>query len=34
VVTSGHWMAQERPADVNFALIRWLANRFPHLCLK
>ncbi len=32
VVNSGHWMAQERPADVNFALIRWLANRFPHLC--
>ncbi len=34
VVNSGHWMAQERPADVNFALIRWLANRFPHLCPK
>ena len=25
-VYSGHWMAQERPADVNAALVRWLAT--------
>lgn len=26
VVDSGHWMAQERPAEVNAALLRWLAT--------
>jgi soluble epoxide hydrolase / lipid-phosphate phosphatase len=31
VVYSGHWMAQERPADVNAALARWLAVRLPDL---
>lgn len=31
VVKSGHWMAQERPAEVNFALLRWLTSRFHHL---
>ena len=25
-VNSGHWMAQEKPVDVNNALIHWLAN--------
>lgn len=30
VVASGHWMAQERPIDVNAALVRWLAQRLPH----
>jgi pimeloyl-ACP methyl ester carboxylesterase len=30
VVYSGHWMAQERPVDVNAALVRWLVNRFPN----
>jgi pimeloyl-ACP methyl ester carboxylesterase len=29
VVKSGHWMAQERPADVNAALARWLAVKLP-----
>lgn len=29
LVYSGHWMAQERPADVNAALARWLVARFP-----
>ena len=29
VVYSGHWMAQERPAEVNGALTRWLARRVP-----
>ncbi|MET0387907.1 MAG: alpha/beta hydrolase [Polyangiales bacterium] len=30
-VASGHWMAQERPAEVNAALTRWLAAQFPSL---
>jgi pimeloyl-ACP methyl ester carboxylesterase len=30
-VASGHWMAQEKPADVNAALARWLAARLPDL---
>ena len=29
VVFSGHWMAQERPAEVNAALARWVARRLP-----
>ena len=29
VVPSGHWMAQERPVEVNAALARWLAQRLP-----
>jgi pimeloyl-ACP methyl ester carboxylesterase len=29
VVTSGHWMAQEKPRAVNAALARWLATRLP-----
>ena len=29
VVKSGHWMAQERPVDVNVALARWLAAKLP-----
>lgn len=31
VIYSGHWMAQERPTDVNRALVRWLAARLPKL---
>jgi pimeloyl-ACP methyl ester carboxylesterase len=31
VVQSGHWMAQEKPIEVNAALARWLALRFPGL---
>jgi pimeloyl-ACP methyl ester carboxylesterase len=27
VIESGHWMAQEKPAAVNAALARWLAQR-------
>jgi pimeloyl-ACP methyl ester carboxylesterase len=27
VVKSGHWMAQEKPVEVNAALARWLATR-------
>jgi pimeloyl-ACP methyl ester carboxylesterase len=29
VVKSGHWMAQERPVDVNVAITRWLAAKLP-----
>ena len=29
VVPSGHWMAQERPAEVNAALAKWLAVKVP-----
>lgn len=29
VVKSGHWMAQEKPIEVNTALARWLATRLP-----
>ncbi|HEV2364845.1 MAG TPA: alpha/beta hydrolase [Caulobacteraceae bacterium] len=31
VVDTGHWMAQERPLEVNAALARWLALKFPAL---
>jgi pimeloyl-ACP methyl ester carboxylesterase len=30
-VSSGHWMAQEKPVAVNAALARWLAVQFPEL---
>lgn len=26
----GHWMAQEKPREVNAALARWLVERVPH----
>ncbi len=29
VVKSGHWMAQEKPVDVNVAITRWLAAKLP-----
>jgi hypothetical protein len=29
VVKSGHRMAQETPADVNAALVAWLARKLP-----
>ena len=28
-VASGHWMAQERPIDVNRHLVHWLATKVP-----
>jgi len=31
LVYSGHWMAQERPLDVNAALFGWLARQHPEL---
>lgn len=29
VIDSGHWMAQERPREVNAALVQWLVQRVP-----
>ena len=29
VVPSSHWMAQERPIEVNAALAKWLAIKVP-----
>jgi pimeloyl-ACP methyl ester carboxylesterase len=29
MVNSGHWMAQEKPVDVNNALVYWLARSVP-----
>jgi pimeloyl-ACP methyl ester carboxylesterase len=29
VVKSGHWMAQEKPVEVNAALAKWLAKQLP-----
>jgi len=29
VVSTGHWMAQEKPAAVNAALARWTATKLP-----
>lgn len=29
VIDSGHWMAQEKPREVNAALLRWLATHVP-----
>ena len=31
VVTSGHWMAQEKPQVVNAALTRWLVSELPEV---
>ena len=31
VVESGHWMAQEKPREVNAHLARWLAARLPEV---
>jgi pimeloyl-ACP methyl ester carboxylesterase len=34
VVKSGHWMAQEKPTDVNVALAKWLAAKLPEYWKK
>jgi len=31
VVASGHWMAQEKPREVNAAMAKWLAARLPEV---
>jgi pimeloyl-ACP methyl ester carboxylesterase len=30
-ILSGHWMAQEKPIEVNAALAKWLGQQFPAL---
>ena len=30
-VATGHWMAQEKPVEVNRALVRFIAAKRPHL---
>jgi pimeloyl-ACP methyl ester carboxylesterase len=29
VIRSGHWMAQEKPIEVNASIAQWLANAVP-----
>ena len=31
IIESGHWMAQEKPVEVNAAIARWLATTQPEL---
>ena len=31
IVFSGHWMAQERPIEVNAALAKWIALKMPNV---
>ena len=28
-IQCGHWMAQEKPVELNAVLVQWLANRVP-----
>jgi soluble epoxide hydrolase / lipid-phosphate phosphatase len=30
-IRAGHWLAQEKPAEVNAALVKWLATRVPRV---
>jgi pimeloyl-ACP methyl ester carboxylesterase len=30
-IPSGHWMAQEKPVEVNAALAKWVSSQFPTL---
>lgn len=30
-IATGHWMAQEKPVEVNRALLRFIATKLPHL---
>lgn len=30
-IRSGHWLAQEKPAEVNAALVKWLATTVPDM---
>jgi len=34
VVHSGHWMAQEKPLEVNAALAQWLARKVPEAWVR
>ncbi len=30
-IPSGHWMAQEKPVEVNAAVTKWIGSQFPML---
>ena len=30
-IRSGHWMAQEKPTEVNAAVVKWLATSVPSI---
>jgi pimeloyl-ACP methyl ester carboxylesterase len=30
-IPSGHWMAQEKPVEVNATLAKWISSQFPEL---
>jgi len=30
-IASGHWMAQEKPREVNRALVRWMVQKVPEV---
>jgi hypothetical protein len=30
-IRSGHWLAQEKPVEVNAALVKWLATTVPEV---
>jgi pimeloyl-ACP methyl ester carboxylesterase len=29
IVDSGHWMAQEKPVEVNREIVKWLVTQSP-----
>jgi soluble epoxide hydrolase / lipid-phosphate phosphatase len=31
IIQSGHWMAQEKPVEVNAAIAKWLATGVPEV---
>jgi soluble epoxide hydrolase/lipid-phosphate phosphatase len=33
-IRSGHWLAQEKPVEVNAALVKWLATTVPDVWPK
>jgi hypothetical protein len=33
-IRSGHWLAQEKPLEVNAALVKWMATTIPDLWPK
>jgi pimeloyl-ACP methyl ester carboxylesterase len=30
-IPSGHWMAEEKPVEVNAALTKWMSSQLPTL---
>ena len=31
IIKAGHWVAQEKPLEVNAALVKWLATSVPNV---